>query len=203
MGLLNNDEGKLVYIIPQDEFSDELLLEEPRKLILTATESFSKTESAVVSNFPVSSGNSHGDHYRFNGAVINFKGVLSPQSLNLIQAITGERLPPLQDYISNVRDVMRMLIKEDDTTTSPVVNIHLPDENSVTNCVITNFKISRDVKVSDGYYVEITAQELLIADTFFSVSAKNDTFTEESNNGSDTPTEATESDIAGKLNSRP
>lgn len=201
MGFFNQDEGKLVFIYPQeialsstDDESDvsNILEDEERRLVLTATESYSRTDSSVVSTHPVSSNTSHSDHYRFNGARVEFKGVISPQVLTLFDAISGTELPPIQDYISRIRKIMRMLLVDStqgNKRTYPLVTIHLPDGNTVRNCAITSFKISRDVKVSDGYRVEVSAQELLIANTDFSVTPKNDTVTEASDNKTDAPVE--------------
>ena len=204
MGVLNEDDGKLIYLVPKQfsENSTNGIQGSTDRLILTATESFSRTDTAVVSNFPVSNNSSHGDHYRFNGSTINFKGVLSPDVLTLIGALTRETLPPIQNYIKKVRDVMRMAVDgKSNSGASPLFNVVIPDENTVNNCVITSFKISRDVKVSDGYYVEVTAQELLQANTSFSEQPKYDLVTKESNNGTDAPTQKTlKSNISGRIN---
>lgn len=200
MGLLNNDEGNLVYITPHDASTTDDT--EVRRLVLTATENYSRTDKAVVTNYPVSSGGSHSDHYRYDAAVVSFRGVISPQSLTLIQAITGERLPTVQDYITNIRKIMTMLVKDDNTRTSPLVNVHLPDGNTVTSAVITSFKISRDVKVSDGYYVDVSLKEVLFADTRFTVSAKTDSQTEEVDKGEASSQELNDSNIEQRVQDR-
>lgn len=179
MPLFNKDTGNLVYIVPHHDINQSQAqgrggqaqvstFDSGSALVLTATENFSKTETATVTNFPVSSNQNQGDHYRVNGATINFKGVISAQTLNLFNLITGVPEVPLTSYITRVRETMRMLVKGD-TNRSPLVRIHLPDGNTEQNCLITSFKISRDAKTSNGYVVEVTAKQLLIADAGFSI----------------------------------
>lgn len=206
MGLLNSDSGNLVYIVPQssyyyskgsqDETADEqeeldyfvtdsLTEKADARLILSATEHFEKIETATTTNFPVSSSGSQGDHYRPNGPVITFRGVVSESSVTLFQGlqqfdqvenfakgIANEAF--IESYISKVRETLRMMKGDDGEQAYPLVNIHLPDNNTENNCLITSFKISRDKKVGNGYYVDITAQKLLIADSSFSVVPASD-----------------------------
>lgn len=201
MGLFNSDSGKLVYIVPQSsyyyvkgtqdqtaaeneelaffaDFDDTLKEKEDSRLILSATEHFEKIETAATSNYPVSTSGSQGDHYRPNGAIISFRGVISESSTTLLQgigALAGEEQGAvIEAYISKVRETLRMIKDGSGEKAFPLVNIHLPDNNTENNCLITSFKISRDLKVGNGYYVDITAQKLLIADSSFSVVPASD-----------------------------
>lgn len=203
MGILNADTGNLVYIVPQssyyytvssedqnvEETEEDIILndidktiqeQQDARLILSATEHYSKTEAAVTTNYPVSSSGSQGDHYRPKGPVIKFRGVISESSINLLQGVqqvftvgeTNEAV--VETYIAKIRETLRMLKDDSGDQAFPLVNIHLPDNNTENNCLITNFKISRDKKLGNGYSVDITAQKLLIADSTFSVVPATD-----------------------------
>lgn len=195
MGLLNTDAGNLVYIVPQSSYyyttgtqdesvedSDDFIFatlteKQDARLILSATEFFEKTETAVSTNYPVSSSGSQGDHYRPNGPVITFRGVISESLTNLVSALEGFGKDPeslIEAYIAKIRDTLRMMKDDNGNRAFPLVNIHLPDGNTENNCLITSFKISRDVKVGNGYYVDITAKKLLITDSLFSVVPATD-----------------------------
>lgn len=203
MGLLNSDTGNLVYIVPQSSYyyttagidqdvedTDEAIFlndidatlqeQQDARLIMSATEHYSKTESAVMTNYPVSSKGSQGDHYRAKGPVIKFKGVISESTLTASGAfdiISGvENKAFIEVYIAKIRETLRMLkTGTNNETAYPLVNIHLPDNNTENNCLITNFQISRNKKIGNGYNVDITAQKLLIADSTFSTVPASDT----------------------------
>lgn len=199
MGLLNTDAGKLVYIVPQssyyyttgtqDESADnEATLDfvlgnstvtenSDARLILSATEHFEKTETAVTTNYPVAANGSQGDHYRPNGPTITFRGVISESLTNLVSAVEGfgkDNESLIEAYIAKIRETLRMMKDGDGNRAFPLVNIHLPDGNTENNCLITSFKIARDVKVGNGYYVDITAQKLLITESIFSIVPATD-----------------------------
>lgn len=168
MGLLNRDLGKKVYLTSQKGEYKRNGLEVAKAedsaevIILTATENFSKAETGVLSNFPVASGQERGDHYRRDGAKVNFSGIITPGFITLIGGITAllsddEESDPVQDYIQTVK---KFIYDNEDS----LVTVYLPDGNAVENCVITDFTIRRDVQVSNGYRVDVSLQEFLLAD---------------------------------------
>lgn len=179
------EESKFAYLIPQDEviaegstpdFTEKTIVK------MTATETYSKTESAVVSNFPVSENQNQGDHYRDRGAVINLSGIIAEEFLSIFNAFSDA--VTIESYIATVKSLIKMQKADGSTFQNPLVTVYLPDGNYETNCVITSFKIDRNASISNGYRVSIALQKLLVArqsevgvvseDTFESTTTSSD-----------------------------
>lgn len=175
MGILNDNPVNYIYILPQGseyDASDDALNpvdlnapDAPAIYRLSATTDFDKTETATVTSNPVSLGSSMTDHYRHDNTAITFKGVISNSSasyleqydkFNIVNNSNGE-----ESFVINYIKALRDLVRGTDGK-SPLVTIYLPDRNGEANCVITSMKVSRDNKVSNGYYVDIVARKLQI-----------------------------------------
>ena len=190
MGLLNNDLGKKIYILPQQEVvtsggAPTVDRQTSEIIILSATETFDKTEAATLTQYPVSTGATVGDHYRFDGTTINFSGVIAGAS-------TGNFLNPFSyKGIDNEADVITYITKlkkliRGTNGGSPLVTIYLPEGNGEANCVITNLKITKDASVSNGYKISISARKLLLATTQFRIVTASDEYEPEYKQGYDT-----------------
>lgn len=179
------EESKFAYLIPQDEVIAEGSTPDftGKDIVkMTATETYSKTESAVVSNFPVSENQNQGDHYRDRGAVINLSGIIAEEFLSIFNAFSDA--VTIESYIATVKSLIKMQKADGSTFQNPLVTVYLPDGNYETNCVITSFKIDRNASISNGYRVSIALQKLLVArqsevgvvseDTFESTTTSSD-----------------------------
>lgn len=189
MGLLNNDLGKKIYILPQGEVvtstaAPDVVSNEKDIIILSATEVFDKTETASLTSYPISTGATVGDHYKFDNTHISFSGVISGGvSGNFLNPFSYEGVDNearIISYVSKLRKLMR-----GDGGVSPLVTIYLPEGNGETNCVITSLKITKDSSVSNGYKVDISAKKLLLATTQFRV-VTTDEYELENKQGQDT-----------------
>lgn len=181
-----DDIGKYIYLVPKEtiEGNPNTITGSESKddvIILSATEEFTTTDTTSVSEFPVSNGSRHTDHYSVNPATVSFRGVISPKLLSAFSAtsslISNGNLDnlktPVQNYISRIREVMYMAVNNG-RRRSPLFFVYLPDGNSLDNCVITSFSLTRDSKVSDGYYVDITVQQVFFAETEYTIVPLND-----------------------------
>lgn len=189
MGIFNNDLGKKIYILPQEEVSSSTdaptVSSEPNIIILTATETFNKTETSSLTQYPISTGATVSDHYKFDNTTINFSGILSSTS-NLL-SFNGfyghDTVDSTEDvilYIKKLRELVRGV------NSSPLVTIYLPDSNGETNCVITSLRISKDVSISNGYKVDISAKKLLLATTQFKTVSSSSIYEPEEKQGQET-----------------
>lgn len=195
MALINLDDGKTIYIVPQVEISSldstPTSINDTSEVIrLSATETFDKTESARLSEFPISTGATVGDHYSINGAIITFRGIISDTSLSLTSQLESlsSNSGTVVSYIKRLRGLMR-------GDESPIVTIYLPDGNGEENCVITNLKISRSSKHSNGYKVEVSAKKLLLATTDFTVASAGTEYEPENKQGQEVGTITESEDI--------
>lgn len=211
-----DDRGKYIFLVKKDLYKDAASfkpndLNDRDIIILSATEDFSRTDTTSISEYPVSSGSRHTDHYSINPATVNFRGVIAPKLLTAFAAIgsiadngvgfdTFDNLKsPVTNYLKKVRDIMLMSLSSDNKTrNSPLFTAYLPDGNTIETCVITSFSISRDAQVSDGYYVDITVQEVFFADTKYSVIPLNDKVTDAAPLSSDSGNNWPESKIQEK-----
>lgn len=193
MGLLNNDLGKKIYILPQDDiittsFAPTVDSRSPY-IMLSATESFDKTEMATVTQYPISTGATVGDHHRFDGTTINFSGIIS--GAGKIPSIPfGHEVVDSEAEVINYIKRLRSLVRRTGGT-SPLVSIYLPQSNGENNCIITSLKITRDASVSNGYKVDISARKLLLATTEFRVVTASDEFEPEVTQGQNLGTSST------------
>lgn len=208
-----DDIGKYIYLVPKSAYSvykgklDSKTLEKSDVIILSATEEFSRTDTAKVTEHPVSSGRSHADHYNVNPATITFRGTISPKllsALSAFQSITsdssaglGELTGTVKDYLDRVSATMRKSLASGGSG-NPLFYVNFPDGQSIDDCVITSFSISRDSTVSDGYKVDVTVQEVLFAETKYSIVAKNDIVASESTVNTSTGVETATTNIAEK-----
>ena len=189
MGLLNNDLGKKIYILPQQEVITSggapTVDRQADVIILSATETFDKTEAATLTQYPVSTGATVGDHYRFDGTTINFSGVIAGASTgNFLNPFSYEGIDNEADvitYITKLRKLIRGTNGE-----SPLVTIYLPEGNGEANCVITNLRITKDSSFSNGYKVDVSARKLLLATTQFRIVTASDEYEPEYKQGQDT-----------------
>lgn len=207
---LFEDKGNYIFLMPRDVFTgidgfNANTLNDSEIIILSATEEFSRTDTTSVTEFPISSGSRHTDHYSVNPATVSFRGVIAPKLLNAFSAVesisSGAGLDslsaPVKDYIKRVREIMLMSLNDTTKTRrSPLFTVYLPDGNQIENCVITSFGISRDSKVSDGYYVDVTVQEVFFADTQYNIVPLNDTVAVEAAQTNNTGVTTGDSSIA-------
>lgn len=213
-----DDQGKYIFLVRRDLYGsfanfNPSLIDQAEIIILSATEEFSRTDTTTVTEHPISTGSRHTDHYNVNPATVSFRGVISPKLLSAFSAfdsISSNGLTPdafnnlkapVTNYLTKVREIMINAVKKNE---SPLFTAYLPDGNSIENCVITSFGITRDSKVSDGYYVDITVQEVFFAETKYSVVPKNDTVTSSASRNTDTGQDAPETSIVDpKTNQTP
>lgn len=180
MGILNDDPVKYIYILPQQEGYDSSegsprIIQDEETVVyrLSATQSFDKTETATVTTSPISQGAAMTDHYRYNDTTISFRGVISNSAASYLEQYDkftlADKDPETGDvtnswviqYIRGIKGLIRGKNTNGDAI-GPLVTIYLPDANGEKNCVILSLKVTRDNRVSDGYYVDIVARKLQI-----------------------------------------
>jgi len=172
----------LVRIFESDKnFSADKSTKEEEPIILDATVSFTKNYSASISNNPVGDKSDRANHYHLEPLTINVSGVVSNDSVDIYswaKSIGGTARSQL------IVERLEKIVKE-----KILINIFMPDSSKTENCLITSLSINRDAQWSNGFRIEIAAQQIkLITDeiTGTPIPEKEDAVSEESNGGSST-----------------
>lgn len=161
LDFLKADVGKYIYIKRQDTYevgtqgvervtADEVVL-------LSSTTDFRWTNKADVTTYPVGDGTSNSDHVRNYGAELSFSGVISDSLFGLAEAILGvAATADAATYVELIKEIYQ---------NSSLVTINFPDGLAEQNCILTNISMTRDVKHSNGFKVDISARKIVVKDS--------------------------------------
>lgn len=153
-------------------------------IILDATEDYGKSLSAQITSHPVGDKTDRADHYHVNPITIDISGVISNDKLHIYNWVRNLGQNVLQQTVERLEGIVNKKI---------LVRIEIPDTPVVDNCLITSLSITRDSRLSNGFRVNITAQQITVLTgeiTKEPVPDKKDAVQEETNTGSKSPTKA-------------
>lgn len=125
-------------------------------IILDATEEYSKNLAASVTSHPVGDKTDRADHYHVNPLTVELSGVISNDKLhvyNWVNNLSGKS--PIQQTVLRLEGLVN---------NKTLIRIEIPDTPTVENCMITSLSITRDNKLSNGFRVKLTAQQIMVID---------------------------------------
>lgn len=179
--------GNLVHIVEMGlNFSTTEEEANVEPIILDATIEFTKTFTAQVTTNPVGDKSDRADHYHLDPITINISGVVSNDSINVYEwARSFGGTARAQQYVERMQRLFE---------TKRLVEIRMPDGLTTENCLITSLTISRDPQWSNGFKVDISAQQIQVLTgeiTKKPNNAKKDKVTKTAKKGTQSTTDAT------------
>lgn len=164
----------------------------PIPIILDATEEYGKNLSAQITNHPVGNKTDRADHYYVNPLTIDISGVISNDKLNSVYNWIKDRgKTTLQQMVETLEKLV---------TEKQLVRIEIPDTPVVDNCLITSLSITRDSRMSNGFRVELSAQQIEVIKSDIikePVADKRDSTSETTKTGNRTTSSVAEAAEAG------
>lgn len=159
----------LVQIVETElQFSSDTQTTDTTPIVLDATEQYSKSFTAKVTDNPVGDKSDRADNYRVYSPTLSFSGVISNDlmvSLFGLGGATGVYDWAFGEEDSSARCQQFVERLDKIFQDKRMVSIRMPDGLTTNNCMITDLNITRDRSQQNGFKIAIKAKQLDVRTT--------------------------------------